>query len=70
MQKTDLDERLDPAPPLHLLCAHTTRDFPGVAFDTRNDRMSVWSLLGPLIDLLNDNDLFPCLAALQHDGDL
>jgi len=32
--------------------------------------MRVWFLLGPLIELLNDNDLFSCLAALQHDGDL
>lgn len=32
--------------------------------------MRVWFLLSPLIKLLNHNDLFSCLAALQHDGDL
>lgn len=67
---THLDERLDLAPPLHLLLAHTVRHFSGVAFDTGDDGMGVGPLLGTLIELLDDDDLVASWAALLKGAGL
>ena len=68
--KFHLDERLDLASPCNLLLTHPPRHFSGVAFDAGNDGVGVWSLLGTVIELLDDNDLFAGLATLEADGDL
>jgi hypothetical protein len=65
-----LDERFDFAPPRKLLCSHSLGHFPGIALDSSNDGMGIWALLGAIIDLLYDNDLLACLAALEDDGNL
>lgn len=67
---THLDERLDAAPPLQLLSAHSPCNFSWVALNASNDSMGVWPILRSLIDLLNNNDLLACLTALQDNGDL
>ena len=67
---TYLDEWLDLAPALQLLSTHASRYFPWVAFDPGDNGMWVWSLFGALIQLLNYDDLFAGMAALQGDCDL
>jgi hypothetical protein len=67
---TYLDERLDLATALQLLCTHAFRHFPWVALDACDNGMRVRSLLGALVQLLNYDDLFARLAALQGDCDL
>ena len=66
---TYLDEWLDLAPALQLLSTHTSRYFPWVAFDPGDNGMWVWSLFGALIQLLNYDNLFASMAALQGDCD-
>lgn len=68
--KTDLDKGLYSASPLHLLGAHATGDFARVTLDASNDRVGIGTFLGALIELLDDDDLPACLAALQDDGNL
>jgi hypothetical protein len=67
---THLDERLDFAPALQLLGTHALRDLPWVALDASNDSVGVWSLLGTIIELLDDDDLLASLAALKDECDL
>lgn len=69
-RSTHLDERLDLAPLRNLLRAHALRHLEGVTLDAGNDRMGVGSLLGALVELLDDDDLLTRLAALEDDGDL
>ena len=68
--RTDLDERLDFTPLRDLLLAHPFCYFSWVALDAGNNSVGVRSLLGALIELLDDDDLLPRLAPLQHDRDL
>jgi hypothetical protein len=67
--KTYLDERLNLVSPCQSLCAHALRHLSRVALDTSDDRVRVGALLGALIVLLDDDDLFAGLAALEGDGD-
>jgi hypothetical protein len=67
---THLDERLDFAPPRQLLRTHTTGYLPRVALDAGDDGVSVWSLLGAFVILLNDDHLLARLATLEHNCDL
>lgn len=67
---TNLDEGLDLAPLGDLLCTHTLGHLERVTLDAGNDSMGVRPLLGTLVELLDDNDLPPRLAALEDDGDL
>lgn len=67
---TDLDKRLHSASPLYLFGAHAAGDFSRVPLDASDDRVGVGTLLGPLIELLDDDDLLACLTALQDDGNL
>lgn len=67
---THLDERLNAAPPLQFLGTHSPCNFSRVTFNTSDDSMRVWSILGSFIDLLNNDNLLACLATLQDDGDL
>ena len=69
-ESADLDERLDLTPLGNLLLAHPFCYFSWVAFDAGNNSVGVWSFLGALIELLDDDDLPPCLAPLQHDRNL
>lgn len=69
-ERTDLDKRLYSASPLHLLGAHAASDFSRVTLDASNDRVGVGTLLGSLIELLDDDDFPACLTALQDDGNL
>lgn len=67
---TDLDEGLDLAPLRDLLRTHTLRYLERVTLDAGNDCMGVWPLLGALVELLDDDNLPPRLAALEDDSDL
>jgi hypothetical protein len=67
---TRLDKRLNAAPPLQLLGAHSPRNFSRVTLNASNDSMGIRPLLGSFIDLLDNDDLLACLTALQDDGDL
>ena len=55
---------------------HQTRTFTtagkalDLPLDTGDDGVGVWSLFGPVISLLDDNDLFPGLTTRQDDGNL
>jgi hypothetical protein len=70
VEETDLDKGLDSAPPLHLLSTHTAGDFSWVTLDAGNDRVGVGTLLGSLIELLDNYDLLACLTALQDNSNL
>ena len=65
-----LDEGLDLAPLGELLRTHALGHLEGVALDAGDDGVGVWPLLGALIELLDDDDLLPRLAALENDRDL
>ena len=67
---TDLDEGLDLAALGQLLRTHTLRYLEGVTLDAGNDSMGVGALLGALVELLDDDDLVSCLAALEDDRNL
>jgi len=58
----NFDERLDLGSLGDLLLSHRFGDFQWVPLDTSNNGVGVWSLLGTLISLLDDNDLLPCLS--------
>lgn len=68
--QTHFDERLHFAPRRHLLLTHTPCHLARVALNSSNDGMGVWPLFCALIHLLDDNDLFAGLAALEDDCDL
>jgi hypothetical protein len=70
INKTHLDERLHFASVGQLLLTHSPCDFSGVALDSGNDSMGERSVLGTLIQLLNDNNLFAGLTTLEDDGNL
>ena len=55
---------------MYLLGAHAAGDFSRVTLDASNDRVGVGTFLGSLVELLDNNDLLACLAALQDDGNL
>ena len=65
-----LDKWLDFVPLCHCLLPHSLGHFSGVSLDARDNGMRVWSLLGSLIKLLDDNHLFPSLSPLENDSDL
>jgi hypothetical protein len=65
-----LDEGFDFTPPRKLLRPHSLGHLPGIALDSGNDGMRIWAFLGAIIDLLYDDDLLACLAALEDDSDL
>jgi hypothetical protein len=67
---TYFDERLDLAPALQLLRTHASCHFSWVSLDPGDDSMGVRPLLGALVQLLNNDDFFAGVAALQGDGDL
>lgn len=67
---THLDERLDFAPESQLLLAHAPRHFSGVTLNSGNDGVGERPAVGALIHLLDDNDLFAGLTALEDDCDL
>lgn len=68
--KTHLNKRLDLAPVCQLFLTHTPRYFPGVPLDASDNSMRVWSLLGALIQLFDNDDLLAGLTALEHDCNL
>ncbi len=70
MAYTHLDEGLDFTPRRQLLLTHTPRHFPRVALNAGNDRVGVWPLLGSIVELLDDDNLFASLSAVEDDGDL
>jgi hypothetical protein len=70
MTNSHLDKRLDLVPLRHCLLPHSLGHFSGVSLDAGDNGMRVWSLLGALIKLLDDDHLFPCLSPLENDGDL
>lgn len=65
-----LDERLDFLPSREPLRPHALGHFPGIALDASNDSMGIRALFSTVIELLNDDDLFASLAALEDDGNL
>ena len=65
-----LDERLDLAPLVSLLVSHSFCHLQGVTFDTSDNGMGEWSLLGTLIILLDNDDLLSGVASLEDNGDL
>src|SRR6266699_738069 len=67
---THLDEGLHFASVGHLLLTHTPCHFSGVALDSGNDSVGVRSGLGALIQLLDDDNLFASLTALENDSNL
>ena len=69
-RKTHLDEGLDLAALGELLRTHALGHLEGVALDAGDDGVGVWPLLGALIELLDNDDLPPRLAALEDDRDL
>jgi hypothetical protein len=50
--------------------AHTAGNLPGVPLDASDYGMGVGTLLCPLVELLDHDDLLPCLTALQQECDL
>ena len=68
--QTHLDERLDLAPGSQLLLAHALGHFSRVALDSGNNGVGEGMFGGALIQLLDDDDLFAGLTALENDGDL
>lgn len=68
--QTYLDERLDLIPLRYYFRAHALGYLARVTLDASNDCMWIWSLFGPLIQLLDHNDLLPRLPALQDKCDL
>jgi hypothetical protein len=65
-----LDERFDFTPPRKLRRTHSLGHFPRIALDSNNNGVRIRALLGTIVDLLDDDDLPACLAALEDDGDL
>ena len=65
-----LDEWLDLAPLFQLLLSHSFCHLQGVTFDTSDNGVREWSLLGTLIILLDNDDLLSGLASLEDDSDL
>jgi hypothetical protein len=65
-----LDERFDFTPPRKLLRTHSLGHFPRIALDSSNNGVRIWALLGPIVDLLDDDDLPACLATLEDDCNL
>ena len=70
VSSTHLDEGLDFAPESQLLLAHASRHFSGVTLDSGNDGVGEGPAVGALIHLLDDNNLFAGLTALEDDCDL
>ena len=68
--ETYLDERLYFAPLRKLLRTHPLGHLQGVPLDSSNNSMRVWSVLGTLVQLLDDDDLLPCLTTCENDRDL
>ena len=66
----DPDERLNLTPLGDLLLAHPFSYFSWVALDAGDNSVRVRPLFRALIELLDDDDLLPRLASLQHDRDL
>ena len=65
-----LDERLDLAPLGQLLSSHSFCHLQGVALDTSDDGVREGPLLGPLIVLLDNDDLSSGLASLEDNSNL
>lgn len=53
-----------------LLLTHSPGNFSGVALDSGNDGVGERSVLGTLIQLLDDDNLFAGLTTLEDDGNL
>lgn len=70
MVSTHLNERLDRTPTLKLLLTHTPSHFTRVTLYTGNDGMWVGPVFGSIIVLLNNDDLFTRLTALEDNGNL
>lgn len=68
--QTHLDEGLDLAPGGQLLLSHALGHFSRVALDSGNDGVGEWVFWGALIQLLDDDNLFAGLTALEDDCDL
>ncbi len=60
---TNLDEWFDLTPFCKLLRTHPLGHFQWVTLDASNDRMGVWSFLGSLIQLLDNDDFLACLTS-------
>lgn len=69
-RSADPDERLNLTPLGDLLLAHPFRYFSWVALDAGDNSVRVRPLFRTLIELLDDDDLLPRLASLQHDRNL
>ena len=67
---THLNKWLDFAPTEQLLSSHAFGHFPWVALDTGDYSMRIWSVLGALVQLFENDDLLAGLAALQDDCNL
>ena len=70
LKPTHFDEGLDFASGGELLLTHTAGHFSWVALDTGDNGVGVFPLLGSLIHLLDDDDLFASVTALEDDCDL
>jgi hypothetical protein len=53
-----------------LLLTHSPGNFSRVAFDSSNDSVRERLFLGTLIQLLDNDNLFTGLTALENDGNL
>lgn len=68
--KTYFNEWLHFASACQLFLTHTSRYFSGVAFDSSNNRMGEGPALVPVIQLLDNYNLFTGLTTLENNGDL
>ena len=66
----NLNERLDLRAPADLLLRHSVSHLEGGAIDARHKSVTIMTLLGTIVKILDDNSLLAGVAAVEDDNDL